>query len=310
MAIQHEIWVQEIQDKLFAGNEFVNKATSHDAFVNYKTVHIPQAGTIPSVQKDRSSLPATISQRTDTDKNYNLSEFTTDPMLITNLEEIQTSYDKRQSVISHHVRKLGDRLGLEALYQWAGATLAGDGGQIILTAGDAVANIAPPGATGSRLQMQLKEVADAAALLDDQDAPQEDRYLVVPSKMYWDFVEDNKTQLLNLDYNKSLSNEDIATGIVSKVYGFNIITRSYTAVYADAATPTLKAVGAATATTDQWGAVGFQSSMVARAMGSTEMFEDLRNPTYYGDVYSILQMFAATKMRTDGKGIVTIVQNS
>jgi hypothetical protein len=309
MAVQKEIWVNDIKEKLFAGVDFVKNSQSHDEFVDNKTVHIPQAGTIPAVAKNRAVFPATISQRTDTDNSYDLAEFTTDPILIRDIEEMQVSYNKRQSVLSHHIRTMNDRLGLEALYTWAGATLYTASGQIVLTTGTGTSTIAPPGGTSATKGVLLVDIANAAAKLDEDEVPSTGRFLVMPSKVYWNFVEVNKAQLLNLDYNKNLSNEDISTGIVAKVYNFNIIPRSYTAVYADAATPTLKAVGAATATTDCWGIVGWQQDCVAKALGDIKMYVNEDQAPYYGSIMSAMVMFACAKTRSDGKGIVTIVQD-
>ena len=76
-------------------------AMNADSFVLAgKVVHIPNAGNKPGVQKNRSSLPATITQRTDIDITFPLDEFTSDPVKITNAEKYELSYDKRESVIS------------------------------------------------------------------------------------------------------------------------------------------------------------------------------------------------------------------
>jgi len=309
MAIQKEIWLSTIKEKLFAGVDFVRFSESHDAFVDNKTVHIPQAGALPDVSKNRSVFPATISQRTDTDNTYDLSEFTTDPILMRDIEELQVNYNKRQSILNHHIRTLNNRLALEALYNWAGTGLTSASGQIILTTGTGTSTIAPPGGTSAVKGVLLADIANAAAKLDEDDVPMENRYMVMPSKVYWNFVEVNKAQLLNLDYNKSLTNQDIATGIVAKVYGFNIIPRSYTIVYADAATPTRKAVGAATATTDCWGIVGWQQDCVAKALGDIKIYVNEDQAAYYGSIFSAAVMFGCVQGRSDGKGIVTLVQD-
>jgi hypothetical protein len=309
MAVQKEIWVKDIKDKLFAGVEFVKNSQSHDEFVDNLTVHIPQAGALPAVSKNRSVFPGTISQRTDTDNYYSLAEFTTDPILIRDLEAMQISYNKRQSILNHHIRTLNDRLGLEALYNWCGSGLVTASGQIVLTTGTGTTTIAPPGSTSSTKGILLADIATAASKLDEDDVPGENRFLVMPSKAYWNFVEVNKAQLLNLDYNKGLTNGDIANGIVAKVYKFNIITRSYTVVFADAATPTIKAVGAATATSDVWGMVGWQADCVAKALGDVKMYINEDQAAYYGTIISAAVNFGCVKGRSDAKGIVTIVQD-
>jgi hypothetical protein len=106
MALQQEIWVQDIKETLHQGSEFVKTGTDHSAFVAKKTVHMPQSGAMTAIEKNRSSLPGTIAQRTDTELTYNLNEYTTDPVLITDLDELQTSYMKRQSVLSQHINAI------------------------------------------------------------------------------------------------------------------------------------------------------------------------------------------------------------
>ena len=43
MSFQKEKWTDQIQEKLFAGLEFVRDVLNHDDFVDNNTVHIPQA---------------------------------------------------------------------------------------------------------------------------------------------------------------------------------------------------------------------------------------------------------------------------
>lgn len=303
-----KVFLRDIQNEIFAGVEFIKEAVSHDMWVNNDTVYIPQSGTNPAVVENRTILPAIIKQRTDTEKSYSLNEYTTDPILLRDLEKIQLSYDKRKSLMQGNIDALNDRIALQALYQWAGANLIASDGQIILTTDitnkDAHAN--PPGATGNRNAIALEDIMKAAAKLDDDEVPIEGRYLIMPSKMYWNHLVKNNPTIVSRDYNPK---GDIISGIVRKLFGFNIILRSYTAAYADASTPTLKAVGAASAATDCFSCVGFHKSKVAKALGSIKFFEAKESPTMFGDVLSAKVMFNATKIRTDGKGIVTIVQD-
>lgn len=308
MAIQKEIWINVIQEKLFAGNEFITKSASHDEWVDNNKVHIPQAGTIPAVQKDRATVPAVISQRTDTDRDYSLSEFTTDPILLKNVEKLQVNYNKMESIIDQHRRKIGDRLGLEFLYEASGATLKTAGGQIVLSTGTATANIAPPGGTGNRKSVNLKDIAAIAGKFDKDEMSLDGRYLSFPSDVYWDLLREEPT-LLSKEYNPR-TDADLAMGVVKSIYGINILLRSYTSVYADAGTPTLKAIGAATASTDHYACVGWHISAIAKALGDIKIYFNEDDASMYGSYFSAAVMFAAKALRTDGKGIATIVQDS
>ena len=64
-----------------------------------KTVHIPNAGTAASVTRNRSSFPATVSKRTDNDANYDIDEFTIDPITVEHSEEVEASYNKMESLL-------------------------------------------------------------------------------------------------------------------------------------------------------------------------------------------------------------------
>jgi hypothetical protein len=74
------------------------------------------------------------------------------------------------------------------------------------------------------------------------------------------------------------------------------------------ATPVPYEPEAAEATTDNGAGLFWQKDLVIRALGSHEMFEDLGNPTMYGDVYSALIRAGGRKKRNDGKGVVALVQ--
>ncbi len=73
MAIQKEIWQDHIEGNLFKNNEFLLASTDVGQYVlQGKVVHIPQAGALPTVVKNRTVIPATVVQRTDTDITYTL----------------------------------------------------------------------------------------------------------------------------------------------------------------------------------------------------------------------------------------------
>ena len=86
MALQREIWVNSILEALFADNSFAARSVNHNEFVNGKTVHVPNAGAAPSVIKGRSSFPAEVKERSDIDLDYNIEEYTTDPIRIPEAE--------------------------------------------------------------------------------------------------------------------------------------------------------------------------------------------------------------------------------
>ena len=302
MAFQKEMWTKDIQENLYAGAEFVQNSLSHDAFVDNAKVHIPQSGTIGSVVKNRTVLPATIAQRADTDRSYDLNEFTTDPIVLHDVEAVQETYDKRMSILKDHLDILNDRIAQEAAYEWCTATAA----RIIRTTGTATANIAPPSGTGNRNALKLGDIARAAAILDEDVVPQTDRYMLIPSKVYWNFIGENPT-VLSSDYAK-LTDQDLTMGVVAKVYNIKLILRPSVVVFDNTGTPLKKAIGAVAATTDNFACVVWQMGTVARAMGAIKVYSKIDDPLYYGSIFDAKIMFAAKALRTDGKGLAVIVQ--
>jgi hypothetical protein len=300
MALQQEIWVNDIQEKLFAGAEFVTRSVDHSAFIENKIVHLPQAGTAPSIEKNRAVYPATISQRTDAETTYQLNEYTTDPIHITDIDELQTSYDKRNSVLGQHIDVMNDRIALETAFSWSTDTVANQ----VVTTGAASSLALAPSATGTRLELTKEDVRSVAALFDRQNVPSMNRVLVLPSDMYYQLFSD--TTLISGDYMRRSSLEG---GVIAQLYGFDIMIRSAVATFAEATgTYTKKAVGAAGAATDSLGALAFQTNSVSNALGDIKVYSDEDKPEYYGSIFSAMLMHGAAKLRSDEKGIASIVQ--
>ena len=301
MAIQKEVWISDIENTLFAGSEFIQKSTDHSAYVSDKTVHVPQSGAAPTITKDRSSYPATISQRTDTDLTYSLASFDTAPILVADIEELQTNYDKRQSVLSQHIGALNDRLGLETAYNWAGVGAA----NIVRTSGTAAADALSPGATGNRLAVVKADIKAMAKKLDKDNLPSTGRFLLMPTDMYYQLFSDNT--LVSRDYAEGMAQE---SGVINSLYGFKIMQRPTTVVYTNAATPVKKAVGAATATTDNLACLGWHESAVSNALGDIKVFNDEDRADYYGSVFSAMVMHGSAILRSGSEGVVSLVQGT
>src|SRR5205085_9811269 len=99
---------------------------------------------------------------------------------------------------------------------------------------------------------------------------------------------------------------DAANGIIGKLHGFSIMTRS--SVLALDAANALKALGSALAATDNLASLAWHKNSVATAIGDKKLFQNLNDPLYYGDVHSVLLMAGGRVRRSDGKGIYIIKQ--
>ena len=299
MAVQTEVWVRDIEEVLFAeNNEFLRASVSHDAFVVNKTVHIPQAVSLPGAVKNRTVFPAPINDRDDTTLDYTLDSFSVDPVRIGRIDEVQVSYAKRQSVMKQHLNILTDIIALEGIFNWASDT----GANQVRTTGSTATDNLPPSATGSRKKLTVVDIKNLAKTMDEQNVPDKGRWLLLPAAMYYEIFTIN--DLIKADIAGALT---LPTGVANKILGFNVIKRSETVIYDNA--PVRKAVGAAPANDDNFGGIAWHVDFVATALGAIEVFANEKDAPNYGTVISADVLSKTTKLRTDEAGIVTLIQS-
>ena len=298
-----ELWADRIVEPLFADDSVLSKVKRvDDTFIlNGSVVHIPQAGSNANVQKNRAVFPGVVVQRTDTDITFPLDVFTTDPVLITAAEEMETSYKKMDSVLGTMPKNIRNVITNDLLYNWAATGAA----QIARTTGALVATNLAPGATGTRRVITYADIVAAMTRFDDTDVPAEDRYLLLDAIQYGELLQDPEVTKLSIE-----KLADRAKGVVAELAGFKILKRSRTTVFTDAATPVKKAPGAATAVTDNRSALFFQSDCLNAALGEVKFFETINSAEHYGDIYSCLIKGGGRQERADGLGVLSLVQAS
>ena len=296
MAVQKEIWQRTIVEGLFADNSFLARAVNDDMYVNDgKRVHIPNAGAPSGVQKNRSVVPAQASKRVDTDIDYVLDELTTDPVQIPYADEVELSYNKRNSVIGQDRKQLIFHAGEAMLAKWLPAAA-----NRVQTTGMGVPAWTPS-ATGLRKAICPADVAALQLRMNKDNVPIEGRVLLLDANMYQQLL-DGMTQTQAIGFFQAA---DIKRGVMGMLYGFEVMMRS--TVYRFAAGGTLKAYGDDGAATDLAGGLAWQRDSVSRALGEVVMFDRVDDPTYYGSVYSFLVRVGGAIRRADKKGVYAIV---
>lgn len=315
MAIEKDLWVEDIQENLFLNNSFAKfaKQTSPE-HIKGRYVHIPQAGDVPGTVTDRSSLPATVTRRVDTDIVFRMQSISTNPVALTNQEVHFETKDKIRSVLADHVGALSDNVHTNLIYSWVAALLAnasaGNAGSataaagVIRTSGSAVlAHMSS--ATGNRKALTYADMKRAKVVLDKQKISSAGRYALIDSDMESQLMDDAALQGFKMTTSINNGSASLEGQVIA---GFTILVRVVTAVYDNAGTPVIKAVGGAAATTDNGVVVCWQKDCVETAQGSIEFFADESNPLYYGNLYSTEIFCGGTKRRKNGEGIVCIVQ--
>ncbi|NLO50866.1 MAG: hypothetical protein GX103_06870 [Bacteroidales bacterium] len=313
MALNQEIWRKYILDQLASSSEFLAHAyrVDEDNIVNGKIVHMPNAGADPVVTKNRSTLPATVVSRTDTDVVYLLDEFTTAPVNITDVEKVELSYNKIESVLGAHVRALREAIGDWTLFDWltknantsANTPVAWTAGKYIASSGAVGVGNGPN--SQSLAKLTSANLAAARLMMNKLNVPKENRFCLLPSIMYDELMAEFAiSAVANIELLKSTNLPD---GVLTRLYGFNIMERSSVALMTKA-TPTVVAPGTTEANTHAYAAVCWQKDMVESAIGEIKMFENVNDPTYYGDIYSALVRAGGRARWGDAKGVIPIVQ--
>lgn len=306
MGLNIEIWHKSIVGNLFADNSFLSKAFNADEYVTGSLVHIPNAGRPSRTEKNRTNVPATAKKRVDKDVEYKMAEFTTDPVYIPNIDTVELSYNKRESIISEDRAVLHETISNDILLCWSPTKATSK----LKTSGSAVASHLN-GSTGFRKAISVADVFRIMTLFNDKNVPQEGRYALLDAHMY--------SQLLNSMTDKDAlafhAAADVKNGVVGKLATFNFMLRSKSLIYKADGTPLEWLVDndddpQTFSATDNAGALFWHDKYVCRSLGEIKMFGDESNPLYYGDIYSFLMRAGGTIMRSDGRGVIALIQDA
>lgn len=305
MALQKEIWINDIQENLYVMNPWMLKSKDDSAFVAFKTVHIPQSGAASAITKNNTSWPLTAVQRTDTDFTYNIDDYSTGSFFVTNFEELQLSYDKRASIFQDYNNNLSNAIANNLAYNWSPSATAS---RVVRTTGATVSTALAEGATGVRNAITLADIVAAKSLLDKEGIPAAGRVIVMPTDIY----NSQFLSIANISQFYQLGSAVLPDGVVNRIYGFDIYIKPIVATY-DSTGIALKAVDAdgtvtTPATTDNLSCLCYHPDFVSRAVDSIEVFLDSQMAGYQGDVMSARVTLGGKYRRTDFKGVVSIVQ--
>lgn len=303
MALQKDIWKNDIIEGLFKDNQFATRAVNADSFVLAgKVVHIPVAGTAAVVKKNLTSFPQTAVNRADTEITYNLDTMYSLPRQVQDIEKYELSYSKRESVVGQDRKQLTQECMNSLLYRW-GPVAA----NVVETTGaDSAADLLTT-ATGTRklfTKTEFKTIAKSFANTDQAGR----KTALLTANHYYQFLE----SLSDAERTDVGRVADLKEGTSGRFMGFDIIMRSSVLRYRKVSTVwTLvdeqdDAFSAGTG--DSAASLFWVDSCVERAVGETVVFDDNGNPLYYGDVFSAYQRLGGRIRRTSGvKAVVEAI---
>jgi hypothetical protein len=301
MAVQVELWKQGIVNALFRKNVFLKFGTDVTSEVlGGAVVHISQSGGPAGAQRNRTVIPATVISRADTDVTYALDNFTSDPLRVTKMEQADINYQKMQSMIDETGAFMFQLAGDAVLEYWC-RNVPNNANFRLATTGAAKA---VAGLTGTRKKTTAADLRTLQTMMDVQEIPDEDRYLIITPDMHQDLLED--ADIKNVF---AFTNVDFSTGNLPMYAGFKIMKRSRVhRVTADGATSRLPDSGVATLGTDNFCGVAFHKSCVEYALGERNLIYTPNLAASYGDEMSMFIRVGGRARRGDNKGVLLLTQ--
>jgi len=296
------VFAKTLEENIYPANEFYKQSIDDTPFIdndgNGDTVRKGVAGTKPGVSKNRSSLPATISKRTDDLDDYSIDEYTSDPSLIQVTEDLIVRYDKRMSLLSNHA----DAINTSVADNLANLWLPDGAANIVRSTGVATRTASAPAATGTRKRVTKADIISVAEIMNRMDVPSANRFMLIPAEFLSDML-----LIDDFVHADKIGKTALVDGSIGRILGYDVFMRSTTGVYDNTATPVKKAVGAAGAITDNLAALFWYKNWVNRAEGNAQVFINEDKAEYYGAIMSAM-VRAGGKARKDKKGVVALVE--
>ena len=262
-----KLFSADLQKRLYPDNSFYAGTQQDTAGVDVDTIDIPQdEDGEAEVVVNPTVLPLPISIEEDKKLTYGADLLVTKPTMVTYNNQLLVSYDKRAAKLEKHTKSLDRQMAERILYGWS-PTLATF---IRQTTGVATRAATAPGATRNRKVALEADFMWAFTLFNSLNIPMDQRRLVVPPTMLEDIIAIKKAYGQGTDDNNKL----LALGAVTKILTFDVFVRSKTQVYTEASTPVKKAIGAATATTDNVAGIFYHTKMVRHIKGDVQVWMD------------------------------------
>lgn len=272
-----EIFAAIILALFYPDGSWLNELTSMDHMVDANTINLSQVGADPEVVKDNSTWPLTPTVRTDSGIEIPLATFDTKPTHVTNVEQLETSYDKCESVVRQHAEALRKNAMLSAAYNIAPSSNSTDH-PVIATTGSNRGD-------GNKA-LKYKDLLKLRTAFNKASYPMEGRILVLSPEHEEDLLAEDADRF----------NRMITTGTVA---GFKVYMTNHGVQYSTSGEK--QAYGTTNA---QPCSFAFCKSEVMRAMGDIEGEPEQRWADYRGWLLGFQMRFIAMPFRS--KGIAAI----
>ena len=286
MALQKEIWVNQIKENFCPDSSFLNFVRDFSAMVEFDAINIAEAGVDPEVLINSNTYPIRIKQRVDNNQRIELDKFETENTLVRRPEVIEYSYDQLESVLMGHRNTLRASTARKAAHAFAPME-NGAYTPVISTTGEKTRD--------GRKRLTVADILALKEEYDMMDVPLEMRYLVLNPR--------HVSDLILFDTKAFKDIVDLVDGKPRRFAGFNMLQTSVTPTY-NATNLKKVAFGAEKATTDTFCSFSYCSDEVMKADGEIYLYSRYDDPEQRGTIVGFDKRFVAMPIRNRGIGAI------
>lgn len=286
MALQKEIWVNQIKENFYPDSSFLNFVRDFSAMVEFDAINIAEAGVDPEVLINSNTYPIRIKQRVDNNQRIELDKFETENTLVRRPEVIEYSYDQLESVLMGHRNTLRASTARKAAHAFAPME-NGAYTPVISTTGEKTRD--------GRKRLTVADILALKEEYDMMDVPLEMRYLVLNPR--------HVSDLILFDTKAFKDIVDLVDGKPRRFAGFNMLQTSVTPTY-NAVDLKKVAFGAEKASTDTFCSFSYCSDEVMKADGEIYLYSRYDDPEQRGTIVGFDKRFVAMPIRNRGIGAI------
>lgn len=280
-----EVWTRQVVEHYTHAmeNTFLDGVPDFSQYAENSTIHLSDVSGDPTVLVDNTTYPLEVETLADGDVSIGLSKFETKPTAVTDDELYALAYDKMALVKTRHGDKLSEGMLDKAIHAFAPTENTTDT-PVLETSGT-------PDEDG-RKKLLRADILKLRRKLDKLKVPKKNRRLVLCS--------DHINDLLEADQKFKDQYHDYSTGVISKMYGFEIYEAANCPLF-DSTTKKKKSFGAVATANDFEASVFFYVPRMFKCKGSVKMYYSKaeNDPLYKRNTVSFTARFVALPQKKE-----------
>lgn len=270
MALQTQVWTSDIIENPFPDGSFIKQSKDLSEWVDHDKINLVEAGVEPAVYEDYfngNEDPLPLANINDIPHEVVLKTYSTEQTRHRDLQDVELQYDKRASIIKRHKQALDRNMAVRASFAWTPAADNAYNKLIAMGGSDSV----------------IDAIIDVQAFMASNDLDGELNVCLTPEHMAKIRKEDKSLY-------KDILNE-------KSMYGFKVFQYSKSPLFTSANVK--KPMGSAVESGDKRASFFWATGEVFRALGSVEMYANLKDSAYQADTLSFAQRALIGAMRAN-----------